>query len=78
MGRKPLPPELKRTTLHITLPKHLIDKLKEKNINISQLIEIVITDYLELEPLIQLAKEENGEKLTEFYRKMLENNLKKK
>jgi post-segregation antitoxin (ccd killing protein) len=78
MGRKRLPPELKRATLHITLPKQLIDKLKEKNINISHLIEIIISDYLELEPLIDIIKEENGENLTQFYTELLKKHLNKK
>lgn len=46
MGRKRVDPEEKRIRLTITLPKKLVDILKEKDINISRLIEQLLKNYL--------------------------------
>lgn len=48
MGRKRLPPEMKRHDIHITLPKYLIDELKGKNINISQFVQKLVENYLKM------------------------------
>lgn len=67
MGRRRLPVELKRETLHITLPKYLIDELKEKNINISKLVE---------ELLIADLREGKDMDMSQFVELLLENYLK--
>lgn len=45
MGRKRLPEHRKRKTLHITLPKQMIEELRKKDINISQFIQKLVENY---------------------------------
>lgn len=46
MGRKRLDPDKKRIKLTLSVPKNLVDTLKQENINISQLFENLVKDYL--------------------------------
>jgi post-segregation antitoxin (ccd killing protein) len=39
MGRHRLPEEKKKITLHLTITKEVVDQLKEREVNISQLVE---------------------------------------
>jgi hypothetical protein len=46
MGRKRLLPNEKRIGLHITLPKKIVEHLKNNHIIISQLVEELVKKYL--------------------------------
>lgn len=48
MGRKRIDKDNKRIGIHLTLPKYLIDLLKDRNIVISQLVEKLLKKYLKL------------------------------
>lgn len=44
MGRKPVPEELKKIRVSVSLPQYLSDKLKE-NENYSAIVEKLLIDY---------------------------------
>jgi hypothetical protein len=46
MGRKRIDSNEKRISLKLSIKKKYVDELKEKNINISQLFEQFVKDYL--------------------------------
>jgi hypothetical protein len=46
MGRHRLPEEKKKVDVHLTITKEVVDKLKEKEVNISQIVEEMLLDYL--------------------------------
>jgi len=46
MGRKRLPPEEKKVNIKLSVSKELVDILKQNNVNISQLFEELVRNYL--------------------------------
>ena len=46
MGRKRMPEDEKKISVKLSITKKLIDELKAKDVNISQLFEHFVKDYL--------------------------------
>ncbi len=46
MGRKRLPEDEKKIALKLTIKKKYLDELKQREVNISQLFENFVIDYL--------------------------------
>lgn len=46
MGRQRLPEDEKKIALKLTIKKKYLDELKQRNVNISQLFENFVIDYL--------------------------------
>lgn len=46
MGRKRVSPDEKRIAIKLSIQKKLLDELKAKNVNISQLFEEFVRNYL--------------------------------
>jgi post-segregation antitoxin (ccd killing protein) len=48
MGRNRLSPEQKRIGVHITLPKKIVEHMKNNSIIISQLVEDLVKKHLKM------------------------------
>lgn len=46
MGRNRLPEELKKTDLKLSITREIVDQLKEKEVNISGIVENYLREYL--------------------------------